>query len=189
MQTLSIRQQFIIGGVLLLAMIATRGNIVNHLQDASWAIFFLAGFYLRSYLSFPAFMAAAFVIDLSVINLTGVDNYCFTPAYVFTIPAYASLWLAGRWFSGAYQRYGTQLRTLLPLAIAATVGVVISFLISNAGFYAFSNHFETMSMVEYASSVAKYLPMYLQTTLFYLATAVVVHIAVQQTAHLQQRSA
>lgn len=181
MQTLSTRQQFIIGGVLLLAMVATRGNIINHLQDASWAIFFLAGFYLRNYLSFPVFMAAAFVIDLSVINLTGVDNYCFTPAYMFTIPAYALLWLAGRWFSGAYQQHGAQLRTLAPLAIAATIGVVVSFFISNAGFYAFSNHFETMSMVEYASSVAKYLPMYLQTTLFYLATATLLHVAVLQT--------
>lgn len=185
MCALSSKQQWLVGGILLLVMVATRGHITNHLQDASWAIFFLAGFYLRSWLGFAVFMAAAFFTDLAAINIAGVDNYCFTPAYGFTVPAYATLWAAGQWFAGQYKMHWS---SAVKFFAAAVAGVLVSFLISNAGFYAFSNHFAEMGALEYAGSVAKYLPMYLQTTLFYLAIAALVHVAVQQTSRLNSQA-
>lgn len=181
MFALSTKQQWLLGGILLLIMVATRGHISSHLQDASWAIFFLAGFYLRHWLSFAVFMAAAFFTDLAAINIAGVDNYCFTPAYAFTVPAYAALWAAGGWFAGRNLEHWS---SALRFFGAAVGGILISFVISNAGFYAFSNHFAEMGATEYAVSVAKYLPLYLQTTLFYLAVAALVHIAVMQAKRM-----
>ena len=93
--SISSKNQYIIAVVLLAFMIITRGNISAHLQDASWAIFFLVGFYLRdksiARLGFPVFFLAAFAIDLAVIDAQGGVHYCFTPAYPFLIPAYSLL--------------------------------------------------------------------------------------------------
>ncbi|MCI0354802.1 MAG: hypothetical protein L0099_07175, partial [Acidobacteria bacterium] len=66
-----------------------------HLQDASWAVFFIAGFYLKGQWrwAFPLLMAEAVGIDYCVIQYTGISNYCVTVAYWFLVPAYATLWL------------------------------------------------------------------------------------------------
>ena len=173
----SSKSQYIIGAVLLAFMIITRGNISAHLQDASWAIFFLVGFYLRdsslARLAFPVFFLAAFAIDLTVIDAQGGVHYCFTPAYPFLIPAYASMWFAGKWLATSYQENA---RGLFNFVASAAVGVTVCFLISNAGFYFFSDKFEAMSASQYASSVAQYLPGYLKTTALYLGFAALVHL-------------
>ncbi len=178
-QKLSKKTQLIIGGSLLLAMILTRGNITAHLQDASWAIFFLVGFYLRnsslSRLAFPLFFLAAFVIDLIVIDAQGGTHYCFTPSYPFLIPAYAAMWFAGRWFAKCYQE---NLQGAISFVGAALLGVGVCFLISNAGFYFFAGKFEEMSIMEYAVSVSKYVPAYLKTTAVYLGSAALVHLLI-----------
>lgn len=59
MLTLSTRYQIIIGLVLALFMVITRGHHFASLQNvpsASWAVFFLAGVYLRSAWSMPGFL-------------------------------------------------------------------------------------------------------------------------------------
>ena len=178
--SLSKNQKYLIGGLLLLAMIVTRGNITAHLQDASWAIFFMVGFYLRGAsfgrYAFPAFFLVAFVIDLVVIDaVNGGTHYCFTPSYPFLIPSYAAMWLAGRWFAGQYQENAFD---LFKFVGAALVGTVVCFLISNLGFYLFAGKFEAMNVAEYAQAVAKYLPEYLKTTGVYLGFIALVHLAI-----------
>ncbi|MCF6189044.1 MAG: hypothetical protein L3J51_01035 [Cocleimonas sp.] len=174
------KSKYLIGGLLLLAMIVTRGNITAHLQDASWAIFFMVGFYLRGgslgHYAFPAFFLAAFVIDLIVIDaVNGGTHYCFTPSYPFLIPSYFSMWFAGRWFANNYQESTLD---LFKFVTAAFVGTVVCFFISNVGFYFFADKFETMSIAEYAQAVAKYLPGYLKTTGIYLSFIGLVHFAI-----------
>lgn len=180
---ITLKLQLIIGALLAVAMILTRGNITAHLQDASWAIFFIVGFYLRdskiARYAFPVFFLLAFVIDLIVIDAQGGTHYCFTPSYPFLIPAYASMWAAGRWFAGQYQEQ-LQGNTISAFKFvgAALVGTVACFLISNVGFYIFAGKFEVMSIVEYSSRVAKYLPGYLTTTAIYLSSIALVHLAI-----------
>lgn len=186
MLALAPKQQWLIAGLLLVAMLLTRSHLLNHLQDASWAIFFLAGFYLRSYLGFPVFMGAAFLIDIAVISITGMDNFCLTLAYAFMVPAYFALWGAGRWFAGHYQ-YG--MPCLLKLGLAAVAGTLVAFVISNAGFYAFSGHFTEMAVAEFVTAIRQYLPMYLQTTLFYLMAATLIHVAVWQVKNTRSDEA
>lgn len=177
---LKYKQQIIIGILLLFTMILTRGNITAHLQDASWAIFFLVGFYLRgsafARLGFPLFFLAAFIIDLVVIDAQGGIHYCFTPAYPFLIPAYAAMWFAGHWFAKHYEE---NVQGAVKFISAGLMGVAVCFLISNAGFYFFSAKFEEMSIIQYTQSVAQYLPAYLKTTAVYLGFVAIVHLAIK----------
>ena len=173
------KTKYIIGSLLLLAMILTRGNITAHLQDASWAIFFMVGFYLRGgacgRYAFPFFFLVGFVIDLVVIDAQGGTHYCYTPAYPFLIPSYFAMWFGGRWFANNYQESALGLFKFIGAALVATV---VCFFISNLGFYFFGGKAESMSIVEYAQAVAKYLPGYLTTTGLYLGFIALVHLAI-----------
>ncbi len=179
-QGLTQKTKYIIGGLLLLAMILTRGNITAHLQDASWAIFFMVGFYLRGAscgrYAFPAFFLFAFVIDLVVIDaVNGGTHYCFTPSYPFLIPSYFAMWFAGRWLANNYQENALG---LFKFVAAAFVGTIVCFFISNLGFYFFAGKFEAMNIAEYAQAVAQYLPGYLTTTGIYLGFVGLMHLAI-----------
>ena len=178
-------QKYLVGGLLLLTMILTRGNITAHLQDASWAILFMVGFYLRGKnigrYAFPLFFLAAFVIDLVVINAQGGVYYCFTPSYPFLIPSYAAMWFAGRWFANNYEENAIGMFKFIG---AALVGTIVCFLISNIGFYLFAGKFEAMSVSQYAQSVAKYLPSYLTTTGLYLGFVALIHLAIVHSKKL-----
>jgi len=179
-----ISPQWLIAGVLMLMMLVTRPHMLAHLQDASWAIFILLGFYVRSHIGFVVFMVTAFVIDLAVVEYTQIDNYCMTPAYPFIIPAYAVLWGAGQWLARQHQVHGSYQKTLFHGVIAAALAITVCFGITNIGFYWFSEHFESMSLLAYANDVAKYLVAFMQTSFFYLAVAALMHVAVMQIQRL-----
>ena len=106
--------------VLAVVMLATRGHHVatlTHLPDASWAIFFMLGFYFRNRVLLPAFLALAALIDYVSITQFGTSAYCVTSAYVFLLPAYSALWLGGRWYAA---HHSFQMNSL-PLVAAAAV--------------------------------------------------------------------
>jgi hypothetical protein len=145
------------------------------LPDASFAVFLLAGFYLRSPWWLALFMAEAALID-SVTIAGGVSAFCVTPAYALLIPTYGVLWLAGRVYSRLHRWAWT---TLVPLAAVALVGVAVAFLISSGSFYLFSGYFPEMSALEYAGRVARYFPPYLTSACLYLALAAMIHVAVR----------
>src|SRR6187402_559257 len=88
--------------ILALVMAATRVNHFAALPDASWAVFFIAGFYLHSNApagqgsvldlrgpvrwAFPLLIALAVLIDFIVISGQGIDfwsHYCVSIAYWF----------------------------------------------------------------------------------------------------------
>ena len=177
MKALSKNNVYLIAGILLFLMIVTRAGFVNHIQDATWAVFFILGFYVKKTIALPIFLLVAFIVDLSVIQATGGENYCFTISYPFLVPAYGSLWLAGCWFAN---NYSVSLKGLLYFVAAAVVGVTVCDLFSSGGFYFFSGRFEATTMTEFAGRVATYLPMYMKTTVIYLAVATAVHFAVLQ---------
>lgn len=183
--SLTKNQTFLIGGLLMLILLATRSHIFNHIQDASWAIFFILGFYLRAAIGLPIFLFAAFVVDLIVIESKGGQSYCFTVSYPFLAPAYGSLWLAGRWFSN---HYSENLRGLLYFVSAAAVGITVCDIISSGGFYWFSGRFADTNMAEFTGRIVKFLPMFMKTTVMYLAMAAVVHWAFIQASKFSQEA-
>jgi len=176
MITIAPRSALAIGLSLALLMAATRSHhfaTALHLPDASWAVFFLAGFYLRPLWMFPALLALAGVSDYVAIAGFGVSDFCASPAYGFLLPAYGALWLAGRWYA---DRYRFALSTLIPLAGSVVIGAAVCELISSGGFYFFSGRFAETSLVELGLRLGKYFPPSLVSLAFWMGIAIVVHI-------------
>jgi hypothetical protein len=184
MLTLPNRNQLIIGTGLALLIVATRGQhfaTLNSLPGASWAVFFLAGVYLRPVWALPAMLALVWGVDFfphlqSGASLTeivgGGEAFCLTPAYVFLLPAYSALWFAGRWYA---RQYRFEWRTLLPLTAAAFAGAASCELFSSGGFYFFSGRFAEPGFAEFGARLVKYFPSSLQSVAFYVGIAAVVH--------------
>lgn len=175
MLQLNQRHQTIIALLLAFSMLATRGHhdfTQLHLPDASWAIFFLAGLYLRARWHFAAFFLLAAVIDYVAITWGGVSSFCVTGAYLFLIPAYGALWLAGRRY---VSRAALSRRDLLPLALHALAGILVCKLISSGGFYFFSGRFMDPTLAGFGARLVTYLPGSLGTQALYLGLAALVH--------------
>ncbi|TBR37040.1 MULTISPECIES: hypothetical protein [Dyella] len=159
--------------VLTAVMIATRfhhfGTALN-LPDASMAVFFLGGLGLRRHLGFAWFMVLAVVLDWISVSLAGVSDFCVTPAYSFLLLAYAVLWYAGRAYAGLLKP------TVASVAGALGVGLVaasVSFAISNGSFYWLGGRYPDPHFTEYVSRLWKWGPLFVRTTMTYLAVALI----------------
>jgi hypothetical protein len=177
MPLLTVRQQLLVGTALALLMAVTRGQhlaALGFLPDASWAVFFLAGVYLRPAWALPALMAEAFVLDFAAITWGGVSSFCFTPAYALLLPAQAALWLGGRWYAGRHRQAWS---TLLPLALALSGSAVVAEVLASGGFYLFSGRFAELSLAELGARLVRYFPSSLGALVLYTGLAALVHAA------------
>ena len=175
MLTLPLRYQYLIGSILIILMIATREYhfaSLHNLPGASWAVFFLAGFYLRSNWSLPGFLALTWILDSSAYFTVAESEFCLTTAYTFLLPAYGALWAAGRWFATHYQ---FSWRAWMPLSFSLLTGAILCELFSSGGFYFFSGQFTETTFTEFWQRELYYFPLYLQSLLFYAGTAAAVH--------------
>jgi hypothetical protein len=179
MNTLSKRHQLITGSLLVALMVATRGHhlptVQSMLPSASWAVFFLAGIYLRPLWFAGALMALAAGLDYVAITLGGVNDFCVSPAYIALLPAYATLWSAGRWYQNR-----TQLKAIAPLSLVGSVAIsaVLCELISSGSFYVFSGRFATLSVAEFAQRFAQYFPSSLTSIAIWVSIATLIHGAI-----------
>ncbi|MBI5428766.1 MAG: hypothetical protein HZA02_10935, partial [Nitrospinae bacterium] len=115
---------------LLVLMTMTRGHLlkpVASFPNATLAIFFIAGIYLREYF-YPAllFLAAGLIDYVAIQN--GASGWCVTPAYIALVPAYLAPWFGGRQFTSL--EIGS-VRAALSMAGVLLAGSTVSFLISN----------------------------------------------------------
>jgi hypothetical protein len=162
-------------------------SLLHHnVDDASWAIFFLAGFWLRGAgrWAFPLLMAEAVLVDYLVISGQGLDfwsHYCVSVAYWFLIPSYFSLWLGGSWL--AKHQAGLHLQTLGMAVVALAVSWAACYLLSNGSFYWLSNSvpLPRSSAAWFANLGDWYLP-FLQTTALYVGIGAVLHVLAVQIA-------
>ncbi len=176
MMKLSSHNQMAIGLLLVSLMILTRSHhfaSVHNLADASWVIFFLAGFYLRSAWPLLGFLVLSWVLDFSAYTWGGVSDFCITPAYVFLLPAYGSLWLTGHWYA---RQHRLSWHTLMPLSLSVMAGLTACELFSSGGFYFFSGRFTDTTLVEFGERLVKYFPLYVESFAFYLGIAAVIHL-------------
>src|SRR5690606_12601047 len=79
--------------LLAAVMAATRLHHFGAVPDASWAVFFVGGFYLYRWTrwAFPLLMALAVLVDWIVIRGQGLDfwsHYCVSPGYWALLPAH-----------------------------------------------------------------------------------------------------
>jgi len=176
-RTMALNQKHLlgIGAALAALMAATRFHHFGsaaYLPDASLAVFFLAGFYVRGAWLLPLLLVEAAVIDYLAVSVGGVSDWCITPAYAFLLPTYATLWLGGRWNA---QLYRPDWRTLVTLGGILSLTTSAAFLISNGGFFFFSDRLGDMGWFEYSRQIAHYFPLYLGAAFMYVAFAAGVH--------------
>ncbi|CAG4884073.1 conserved membrane protein of unknown function [Georgfuchsia toluolica] len=168
--SVSARQQYAIGGMLALLLVATRGHhfptLHNMLPSASGAVFFLAGMYLRPLAGFALLFALAACVDYAAIVWGGVSSFCVSSAYAALLPAYGSLWLAGRMYAN---RCGLNSIALLPLAASVFIGAVSCELISSGSFYAFSGRFAEPTWIGFSMRLAQYFPASLTSLAFWVS--------------------
>ena len=177
MLNLTRRQQYGIAAVLVLLMLLTRSHhwaSIHSLPDASWAIFFLLGVYVRALWIAPALIAASVVIDYVAITWGGVSDFCVSPAYWLLIPAYLVLFAGGRFYARGHRLSLLGLARLVGVALAV---VVVAELLTSGGFYFFSGRFADPTLVGLIPRLEKYFPPMLSTFALYLGVAVVVHLA------------
>lgn len=172
----------LLGLAVLLA--ATRSHhfaSITHLPDASWAVLFLAGFYLRPAWVFAALLGLAVLSDYLAIGAFGVSDFCVSVAYGFLLPAYGALWFAGRRYADHYHFQaatpGSSPGQALPwLAGFALAGAAVSEVLSSGGFYFFSGRFAETSLAEFGARLALYFPQALEGLALYLGAAAIAHI-------------
>jgi hypothetical protein len=185
MLQLSSRAQLVLGLGLALMMAATRGHhfaSLENLPSASWALFFIAGFYLRSKWAFAALMAEAVLLDISSVGLQGAVSLCITASYPMLLPAYGALWLGGQWLA---RQYRPQLSTLLPLLSSVLVASTVCQLISSGSYYYFSGHFADPTLAEFGQRLLRYGPLSLESMAFYIALTAALHSALLAMASWQ----
>jgi hypothetical protein len=140
------------------------------LPDASLAVFFLGGLYLKSYRSFLFLLALGFAIDYIAITGFGVSDYCISPAYVFMVPTYGVMWLGGVKFSRL--AFAKWLSYVGFLASFLVISASLAFVISNGSFFWFSDKVSLGNGLEYASSLSEYYLSYIGSTFIYVAMGV-----------------
>ena len=155
--------------ILAAAMLATRQFHFGSLPDASWAVFFLGGFYLNRYAVFAVFMTGAVGIDYIATAHLGISSYCLSPAYVFLLPSYGALWLGGRWARQHWQ--GAQFGGLVRLGASLLLSASACFLISNASFYWLSGRVATPSLTGWLANFLAWYPSFLAVPCVYVAVA------------------
>lgn len=173
-------RQAAIAAVLISLMVVTRGHhfplLSNIVPGASWAVFFLAGMYLNSSLALAGFLGLALGLDYAATDWGGTSAFCVSPAYVALLPAYASLWLAGR---GYRLGWGLERITTLPLAFCGLLGTLVCDVISSGSFYLYSGRFADPNWAEYLARSAQYLPRCLVAMGLWLGLAALVHSLLQ----------
>ncbi|HET7266668.1 MAG TPA: hypothetical protein VFJ15_01005, partial [Oleiagrimonas sp.] len=151
---------------LAVAMVATRyhhfGSVL-HLPDASMAVFFLGGLYLRKHLQFLGFLALSVVIDWLSVGVMGNSAFCITAAYAFLPLAYGALWYAGRGFAASFD--ASKWSSLALTVGVAFLGASVSYLISNGSFYWLGGRYADPHFAEYVARAWQWGPMFVRTTL------------------------
>ncbi|MCP1373925.1 hypothetical protein [Dyella lutea] len=178
--------------LLALVMAATRLHHFDAIPDASWGVFFLAGFWLRGSArwAFPLLMALAVLVDFFAITSQGLSfwsHYCVSAGYWFLVPSYFALWLGGSWL--ARHQVGLRASTLGMAALALLVGEGVCYLLSNGSFYWLSPVTAAVRSLDgwFANLGDWYLP-FLGTTAMYVTIGAVFHVLVSLLARTADAS-
>lgn len=177
MHTRAPRTQTRIGLALMAVMLATRFHHFGdalHLPDASWAIFFVAGFYLSPGWLF-ALLLQAVAIDVAAVGWMGVSGYCLTPAYAGLQLAHGVLWAGGRWLRGHVRQ---TLADLPPLAGAVVGSAVVAFALSNGAFYWLGGRVAEPNWLQFIQTWADYAPRFVGVMALYVGLAAAAHALV-----------
>ena len=188
MLKLSGRDQLWVGIALGLLTAVTRGQhatgFAHALPDASLAVFFLAGLYVRPAWAFGVLFAEGLLIDLAAVSWGGVSGFCLSPAYLFLVPAYGAMWGAGRWYA---KRFRPAARTVLPLAGVVLLAASAAELLASGSFYLLSGRFADVTLAGLGSRLIEYFPTTLGALALYIGLAAAVHAAISSIRSLTRK--
>ncbi len=178
-------QRAFILSLLVLLMAGTRINHFAPVPDASWAVFFIGGFYLRNWTrwAFPLLMGLAVVVDWAVISSQGVSfwqHYCVSAAYWMLVPAYFAMWAGGMLLRRYYR--SASLKSLGLLAATVIGSVALCHLIAQGSFYWISASVAEPSFAGWAKNYSDWLLPYMQTAAMYIGAAALVQVAVEASS-------
>jgi hypothetical protein len=173
------RRNLGIFALLALVMATTRLHHFGALPDASWAVFFAGGFYLRGATrwAFPTLHALAVLVDYLVISGQGQDfwsHYCVSPAYWLLVPAHFAMWFGGHWLRSQYN--GPGLREAGWFALTALLAINACYVISNGSFYWLSAAVAEPSMAGWARNLGDWFAPYLRVNAVYLGLGAALHV-------------
>lgn len=173
--------------LLAIAISVTRLHHFATIPDASWAVLFIGGFYLRDWTrwAFPALMALAVLVDYLVISAQGMSfwqHYCMSPAYWCLAPAYFVLWAAGLWLRRHYT--GLTWRALGLLAASLLASVAVCHLIAQGSFYWISASVADPSLAGWWKNYTDWLLPYLRVSALYVGAAAAAHVVAVKAAAL-----
>lgn len=170
-QSLSRPQIWIVAGLLALLMFVTRSPVFHlsiYCANASMAVFFLGGLYVRRHWAFASLVLLAVGIDYATIVASGGVNYCITPAYGFLLLSYAVLWYGGRMLAARGAPRGMQFG-------GALVFASLAFLISNGSFYWFSGRVVDPGMAGWIANFTEWAPLFIGSALAYVGAVLLAH--------------
>lgn len=185
----NVPQRAVILTLLALAMAATRLHHFAPVPDASWAVFFIGGFYLSQWTrwAFPALMALAVVVDWIVITGQGQNfwsHYCVSPGYWALVPAHFTMWAGGWWLQRRHGGIGW--RALGLLAVTLPVSVALCHLFAQGGFYWLANAVAEPTLAGWWKNYGDWLAPYLRVAAMYVAIAAMAHVALVHLGVLKQ---
>lgn len=160
--------------ILAAAMLVTRLFHLNYPPDASWAVFFLSGFYLYRFRAFALLLVEAVMIDYVATAHLGISSYCLSVAYLFVLPAYAALWFGGRW--AARQWNVVTWRPIAWLALSVVVSATLCFALTNGSFYWLGGRHADANMSGWAANFAHWYPHFLAVPCVYVGLTVLVQL-------------
>ncbi len=179
-------QRAIVLSLLVLLMAATRTHYFSHfapVPDASWAVFFIGGFYLRAWArwAFPLLMALAVAIDWFVISSQGISfwsHYCVSPGYWFLIPAHLAMWMGGVWLRRHYA--GASVAALGRLAVSVLAATALCHLLAQASFYWLSSSVAEPTFAGWWKNYSDWFLPYLRSTAMFVSVAAIAQVASEQ---------
>jgi len=179
--TANVQRAFVLS-LLVLLMAGTRINHFAPIPDASWAVFFIGGFYLRNWTrwAFPLLMGLAVVVDWAVISSQGMSfwqHYCVSAAYWMLVPAYFVMWAGGMLLRRYYRN--ANLKSLGLLAVSVIGSVALCHLIAQGSFYWISASVAEPTFAGWAKNYSDWLLPYMQSAAIYIGAAALVQLAVE----------
>jgi hypothetical protein len=185
----TVPQRAVILTLLAVVLAATRIHHFAPVPDASWAVFFVGGFYLSQWTrwAFPALMLLAVAVDWIVISGQGTNfwtHYCVSPGYWALVPAHLAMWAGGWWLQRHHGGIGWKALGLLALVLP--VSVAACHLFAQGGFYWFANAVAEPTLAGWWKNYGDWLGPYLRVAAMYVAIAALAHVALVQLGVLGQ---
>jgi hypothetical protein len=159
-------RQVLIALAIAFFMLLTRGSHVLTsvaLPDASLALLFIGGLYLRKSAWFVFFVLLATVIDFGASAIDSWYGFCLTAGYWGMLPTYAAMWLAGVWLSKQSDSLDA-----VKYSFAGLLATFLAFVFSTQTYYLFSGRFPNTGILETIQYGWDYLPSYMGFTTLYL---------------------